>query len=81
MIVHMDLASVCAILLLHDLTEHLFGGGDYYTLAFAEETSERKRKVTHTVKTSVVGFHKSLLDFSVLDQQGIALAAVVSKDC
>lgn len=33
-----------------------------------------------TVETGVVGLHESLLNLAVLDQQGVALAAVVSED-
>lgn len=33
-----------------------------------------------TVDTGVVGFHKSLLDLAILDQQSVPLAAVVTKD-
>lgn len=32
------------------------------------------------VETGVVGLHESLLNLAVLDQQGVALAAVVSED-
>lgn len=38
--------------------------------------SERKP----TVEADVVGFHESLLDLSVLHEQGVTLAAVVTKD-
>lgn len=34
----------------------------------------------HTVHTSVVGLDESLLDLTVLDEEGVALAAVVAED-
>ena len=34
----------------------------------------------HTIDASVVGLNKGLLDLSVLHNEGITLAAVVSKD-
>jgi hypothetical protein len=34
----------------------------------------------HTVHTSVVRLDESLLDLTVLDEEGVALAAVVAED-